>query len=114
MKNLNQISLTENQKSAIKEFKKRLRESFAIVEMIIYGSTVRGESDDESDLDILIVTRIPLEREVRHQITDIACEINLRFDTNISTLVIDRDSWHSDLYSILPIHKEIINEGVSI
>ncbi len=39
--------------------------------------------------------------QVRHQI-DIVFEINLRFDTNVSTLVVDRKSWESRLFSVLP------------
>jgi predicted nucleotidyltransferase len=114
MKTLDKISLTEYQKSAIEEFKKLITGSFEVVEMVIFGSVARGNADDESDLDILIVTKHPLKREVRHRITDIACEINLQFDTNISTLVVDQISWQSGLYSVLPIHQEIISEGVPL
>ena len=80
----------------------------------LYGSAARQEADQESDIDLLIVTELPLPRQVRHQITDIVFEINLRFDTNISTLVVDRKSWESGLFSVLPLHDEIIREGVAV
>lgn len=114
MKTLDQIKLTSNQEQVIAEFKRRLFISFDVVEMVIFGSVARGDADDESDLDMLIVTRLPLNRAIRHKITDIACEVNLQFDSNLSTLVIDQAAWQSGLYSILPIHQEILNEGVSV
>jgi predicted nucleotidyltransferase len=114
MKTLDQITLKPNQHQALVEVKKKLSDNFDIVEMVIFGSVVRGEADEESDLDILLITKRPLDRTTRHQITDIVCEINLQFDTNLSTLVVDQAAWQSGLYSVLPIHNEILTEGVSL
>jgi hypothetical protein len=52
----------------------------------------RGEADEESDSDLL-VTLTKLTRFERHEITDSVFEINLKYDTNFSTLVIDNESW---------------------
>jgi predicted nucleotidyltransferase len=112
MKTLDQINLTPNQQQALSELRERLSGSFEIVTMTLYGSVVRGEAEDESDLDLLIVTARSLPRPVRHQITDIVFEINLRCGTNFSTLVVDRVSWESGLFSVLPLHDEIVREGV--
>ena len=114
MKTLDQLGLTENQQRALADIRERLSGSFAIVAMTLYGSAARAETDEESDIDLLIVTATMLPRPVRHQITDIVFEINLRFDTNFSTLVVDRDSWESGLFSVLPLRDEIIREGVPV
>ncbi|MCF8242529.1 MAG: nucleotidyltransferase domain-containing protein [Melioribacteraceae bacterium] len=114
MKTLDKIKLSPNQYDAVTELKRRAAAAFDIVEIVIFGSVARGEADHESDLDILIVTKHPLKRTVRHQITDIVCEINLHHDTNLSTLVVDQKAWKSGLYSVLPIHQEILTEGVSL
>lgn len=79
--------------------------------MILYGSIVRGESNEESDIDFLVLTRRPLTRYERHQITDIVFEINLEFETNISTLVVDHNTWTTGTIAVLPIHAEIEEEG---
>jgi len=114
MKTLSQVPLTPNQRQALSEIRRRLTGMFDIEEIILFGSVARGEADQESDLDLLIVTKFPLRRTVRHKITDIVCEINLQFDTNLSTLVVDRSSWQTGTFSILPIHDEIIKEGVPL
>ncbi len=111
MKTIDKITLTLNQQQALEELKKKLVGSFDIVKMTIFGSVARGEADHESDL---VVTRFFLKRTIRRRITDIVCEINLKSDTNLSTLVVDKAAWQSGLYSILQIHQEILSDGVSL
>jgi len=112
MKQLSDIHLTPNQSQALDELRRRLHAEFEIEAIILYGSVARGEADEESDQDLLIVTRNPISRPERDRITDAVFEVNLRRDTNFSTLVVDRKSWESGLFSILAIHDEILKDGV--
>lgn len=82
--------------------------------MALFGSVVRGEADEESDIDLLVVTKQPLNRRERHQITDIVCEINLDYGTNFSTLVVDSEAWEHGPISLLSIHEEVQREGVLV
>lgn len=114
MKTLDQIALTQSQQDGLAELRRRLSGTLGIESIVLFGSVARGDADQESDLDLLIITARPLSRDVRHEITDIVFEINLRFGTNFSTLVVDRESWDSGLFSVLPLHDEIVKEGVSV
>jgi len=106
------VILDNEQLNALKEIKKEIKNKFKVENIILYGSVVRAEMDEESDIDLLIITEKKLQREVRHEITDIVFEVNLKFGTNFSTLVVDKNSWENGPYSILPIYKEIEKEGV--
>ena len=114
MKQLEDITLTPNQSKALSELKHRLREDFEVESIVLYGSVVRGEADEESDVDMLVLTAQPLDRRSRHRITDAVFEVNLRYDTNFSTLVIDRDSWEHGPVCALPIRDDILSDGVPI
>jgi predicted nucleotidyltransferase len=93
MGRLADIPLAPNQKKALHQLRHQLFNNFAVVDLILYGSIVRGEMDSESDIDLLILTEQPLDRGARHQITDLVFEVNLTHDTNFSTLVLDRETW---------------------
>jgi uncharacterized protein len=112
MKSLDDTILTQKQTQALIEIRDRINEKFNIKNIILYGSIVRGDYDEESDIDLLIITSDLLPRRVRHEITDIVFDINLKYETNYSTLVVDNSSWRSGPYSILPIHDEIEKEGI--
>jgi predicted nucleotidyltransferase len=99
---------------ALKEIRRRLFDSFDIEALCLFGSVVRNEAGEGSDIDLLIITEQPLKRPVRHQITEIVFEINLQYDTNFSTLVVDRTAWEEGLFSVLPIRDEIMREGVTL
>lgn len=102
MKHIDDLSLSLSQRQALRDLKSNLLFKFNIKDLVVYDSVVRSESDDESDLDVLVLTDQPLTRFERHQITDVVFEINLQYGTNISTLVVDRNSWQAGPISVLP------------
>ena len=114
IKKVDEIIRRPEQKKALKEIRKRLLNIFDIKELKIFGSAVRSESDEESDIDLFILTKKALSRFERHKITDVVFEINLLHSTNFSTLVIDIDSWEKGPVSVLPLHDEILENGVSV
>jgi len=114
VKTLDQIRLSQKQEQALYEIRERLFNIFEIEAITLYGSVSRGEADIESDIDLLIVTANPIGRIQRHKITDIVFEINLKFDTNYSTTVVDKTSWEEGIFSILPLKKEILRDGIAL
>lgn len=111
---LDNILLTPNQHHALDELRRRLLEEFEVENLVLFGSVARGEADDESDIDILVITRHAMTRPERHEITDTVFEINLQHDTSFSILVVDIDSWEAGPIRVLPIHEEIEQEGIPL
>ena len=113
-KHLPELLLTDHEYHALKEIKESVTDKFEVERFILFGSIVRGEANEESDIDLLIVTKRPLTRWERHQITDTVCEINLEYGTNFSTLVVDSYTWDRGSVSLLSIHQEVEREGVLV
>jgi predicted nucleotidyltransferase len=114
MKHVDDIRMTPEQRGALVEIKRRLTEKFEIKAFVLYGSVARGQADEESDVDLLVVTDRPLTRFERHEITNVVFEVNLRYDTNFSTLVVDLRSWETGIISVLPIRDEILHDGIPV
>jgi len=109
---MNKIQISSNESQALDELKHRLSERFGIEKLVLYGSVARGQADMESDIDLLVLTSQPLTRFERHKITNVVFDVNLSYDTNFSTLVLDLNSWEKGIFSILPIYDEIARDEI--
>lgn len=102
----------ESLEKALTEIKELLTASFPVARLILFGSAARGEMDEESDVDVLLLTKRPLSREEHDGVTSLVFEINLTYGTNLSLLVIDEDAWEKGPISALPVHDEIEEQGI--
>ena len=108
------LNLAANEKEALKKAKKLLQNKFPVEELMVFGSVARGEATEESDLDLLVLTSQPMSHREKHDMSDIIFEINLSKGTNISILVVDRKTWETGLWSVLPIHQDVTREGITV
>ena len=114
MKNLDQIKLKENEKSALWELKTRLLERFPEIEVILYGSKARGDFDKASDIDLLILLDASVDTSLEEEITEISYDIELKYDVVFGKIVENKDFWNSPLANAMPLHWNIDAEGVCV
>ncbi len=114
MKTLQDLQLPKNVLAALQTARDRINAEFAVDRIVLFGSVVRGEDDEESDVDLLIVLKDPPSHQERDRITSVILDINLEYDTNLSELIVDRQTWALGLPSVLPIHQAIQEEGIPL
>ena len=114
MKGLSDLQLAEQVQEALRALRDRIGAEFRVDRIVLFGSVVRGTSDEESDLDVLIVLQEPADHQIRNRISRVILDINLEHDTNLSGLVVDQKAWDGGLLSVLPIHDEVEEQGVRL
>ncbi len=114
MKNSGNLNLKDNEKKALLELKKILFKSFSVAEIILYGSKVRGDFDEESDMDILIILKNKVDDNIREKIFSMSFKIEIKYDVIFGILVETEDFWSSPLAGAMPIHSNISREGVPV
>lgn len=112
MKNLK--NLKENELNALKELKEKLLERFKDIEIILYGSKVRGDFDDESDIDLLLLVDIPVDAKVEEEISEIVYEIELKYDVIFGKIIENKEFWNSKLARAMPFHQNVDKEGIKL
>lgn len=99
----------------LKEFINGVNKLFGdrVKKIILYGSYARGDFNESSDIDIMILTDLTDEEIVDYgeKIWDFAYDIELDNDVLISPLIKNIDKFNYWL-EILPFYMNIHNEGV--
>lgn len=114
MKKFAQLELKKNEEKALGELKQRLLKKFSDVEIILYGSKVRGTSQEFSDIDLLIILNCKVNRKLKEEITKITYELELKHDVVFGTIVENREFWNSRLAKAMPFRWNIDKEGVRL
>jgi len=83
--------------------------------VILYGSYARGDNDEESDIDVMIIADIePGEiMEYSRRISDYVSGINVENGVFISPMLQDAkgfDKWQNTV----PFYNNVANEGVKV
>lgn len=98
-----------------REFAKKIHELVPDAVVKLFGSAVRGEMEELSDIDIYIELpdRIDVEA-VKTQLSEIAWEIGLQHGQVIQEVIYQKSEiWDSPLRSS-PFIKAVIKEGVTL
>lgn len=83
--------------------------------IILYGSYARGDYNEYSDLDIMILANFDESEKtsLEAQMRKIASRASLEHDITISMFLREEKIFH-DRTAILPYYKNVVTEGVEI
>lgn len=85
----------------------------SLLELRIFGSKIRGDFGAELDIDILLVIESE-DWHVQEEICNIAANINLEHDCNISPVIYTRREHERNKYFRTLFIQEVEREGVSL
>jgi len=107
------LILNENEEKAIKSLKRTLSENFALIDLRLFGSKARGDSDFESDIDVMIEVA-ESNPDIESHINDIVFKINIRDDAFICPIIFSQKEIEEGPLAESPIYKIIQKEGIPL
>ena len=113
-KTLKKTELRNNEREALKELKEKILERFPDVRIVLYGSKARGDSDIESDIDLLILVESKVDTKLEEEIFHISYEIELKYDVVFGEIIENKDFWSTPLANAMPLHWNIDREGIAL
>jgi len=107
--------LNQKEKKGLNKFLKRLRKLLGnnLISLVLFGSKVKGNYTQESDIDLLIVVRekTPL---IREKIYDLLFEIDPYYELKISTLIYSELEYIKNEELESPFIENLKKEGVAL
>ena len=114
MKNWQQVSLRDNDREGIEKAVKKLINAYPIKNIILFGSKARGESDYNSDIDLLIITSRQLGWKEEKAVVELLFDIGIELDIIFTPLFTYLHEWEHGLFKEFPIYQEIQSDGIII
>jgi predicted nucleotidyltransferase len=107
--------LEAKEQQAIRALVHQLRERLGseLLDIVLFGSKARGDSDPWSDIDILITVRQeswPLRREI----SALAAGISLEYGVLIGPRVIGQERWERMRQDRFRLYQNIVTEGIPL
>lgn len=110
-----QRELTPTEEKAVSSFVERVRRELGAScrRAVLFGSRARGAGREESDIDILVLLDdVTIER--KHAVWDIACDILLETEIDISPLVMSEKRFEELREHERLIARNIDQEGIPL
>jgi predicted nucleotidyltransferase len=86
-----------------------------LVKVILYGSYANKTFDEESDVDIMVLTNLS-EREIKQiddRINELVVELSLKYDLFVSIFLKSADQFYK-FSDVIPFYKNVLEQGITL
>lgn len=108
--------LTQNERTAVNELLSRLKDRFGdqLKTVRIFGSKVKGNFDESSDIDLFVMFDCQVDWKFKDQIYEIIFQLDLKYDVLISARIYSVRKLNNDLIKELPFIQNVAKNGIDI
>lgn len=114
MKSFESASLMKNESEAIEAAIRMLKSEFSVSKVILFGSKARGDHDEHSDIDLLVVASKLLHWKEEKAIIGALFDIGMEYNVIFSPLFTSVDEWENGMFTEFPVYQEISRDGAVV
>ena len=105
---------TAADRQLLAECKAAIRKVAPEAGLILYGSRARGDAQEDSDYDLLVLVDREVDMDLERAVVDRLVPLEVQTGKVLTMLIYSRSQWDSALYRAMPLHKNVTREGVAI
>lgn len=106
-------ALSPTEQQALEHFKTALQSMLGdnLLALRLFGSRVRGEGTEESDLDVLVLVR-EKDRALCRRIVEESLEIDLTYETNLAPTILSAEEYQQNKEHQTPFYRNVERESL--
>ncbi len=105
--------MTDKDREIARELKRRLTDIVDLADFKVFGSRARGDSEEDSDLDVFIEVE-QLTKDDKRRIRDIVWDVGFKHSIYISALIFTRHEVEDTPLRSSSVVRNIVEEGVAV
>jgi predicted nucleotidyltransferase len=107
--------LTEAEKQGLAHFRDSLQSLLGenLLSLRLFGSRVRGEGTEDSDLDVLVLMQ-KKDRDLCRRIVEESLDVDLAYGTNLAPTILTADEYRQNQEYDTPFYRNLERESVSL
>jgi predicted nucleotidyltransferase len=85
--------VTDPEKAILGRFKRDISQRLSLNRIILFGSRARGDADESSDMDVLVILNEPASRAAREYVSHAAWESGFEQGILVVPVTVSRAEW---------------------
>jgi len=106
--------VTARDRLLLQKLKAKVAEHLLLRRLVLFGSRARGDSEPDSDIDVLVVLDGSVSRETEEYVRLRAWELSYENGVVIFPLVVGRAEWEEGPTSASPLAVAVGSEGIEV
>ncbi len=106
--------ITDTEKEAIRNLYTKIKDELYVDRIILFGSKARGDAEEYSDVDLLVLTNKTKTRNDREKLSEIAADINIDYGVALSCLYFNLSEWEQGDNVNPSLKDNVEKEGIVI
>lgn len=104
----------ETDKVLLDRCRRAIRRAVPDADVILYGSRARGDANEHSDYDILVLVDQPVNVALKDRILSSIYPLELETEAMLTVVTYNRRQWESTPYRDMPFHRNVERDGVIV
>ena len=104
----------EADKALLDRCRQAIRRVAPDADIILYGSRARGDAQEYSDYDILVLVDEPVGVALKDRILASIYPLELETGAMLTLVTYNRHQWESFPYKEMPFHQNVEQDGVAL
>ena len=108
------LHLADIDRAALAATVEVIRNRWPVERVILFGSKARGDDDSESDIDLLVITSLPVDATEKSAVQEAAWRTGIQHGRAVQLVVRSHQRWWHGIDQATPLRLQIDADGIEV